>query len=189
MTTRIDPPSLDPSTPYEVYRRELLMWRVCTDIRKEKQGAAIALSLPRTHKSKIRDKVSEQLSLEDLQQENGFDLLLAFLDKHLKKDDLTDSLEKFEEFEDFSRREGMSISDFIEEFDSLYLKIDKLSIKLPPEILAFKLLRRANITKEEKMLVLTGMNYQTRDTLYEEAKTTFPALNLSLNLSMMCSNS
>jgi hypothetical protein len=41
---------------------------------------------------------------------------------------------------------------------------------LPPEILAFKLLRKANITKEEKQLVLTGMNYENRPTLYDEAK-------------------
>ena len=41
---------------------------------------------------------------------------------------------------------------------------------LPPEILAFKLLRKANITKEEKLLVLTGVNYENKTTLYEEAK-------------------
>ena len=38
------------------------------------------------------------------------------------------------------------------------------------EILSFKLLRKANITKEEKLLVLTGMNYDDKETLYEEAK-------------------
>ena len=41
---------------------------------------------------------------------------------------------------------------------------------LPAEILAFKLLRKANITKEEKLFVLTGMNYDNKETLYEEAK-------------------
>ena len=43
-------------------------------------------------------------------------------------------------------------------------------MKLPSEILAFKLLKKANITKEEKLLVLTGMNYEQKSTLYEEAK-------------------
>ena len=37
-------------------------------------------------------------------------------------------------------------------------------------VLAFKLLRKANIGKEEKLLVLTGMNYEHKKTLYEEAK-------------------
>ena len=44
-------------------------------------------------------------------------------------------------------------------------------MKLSSEILAFKPLRKANIGKEEKMLVLTGMNYANKETLYEEAKT------------------
>ena len=44
-------------------------------------------------------------------------------------------------------------------------------MKLPPEILAFKLLRRAHIiTKEETMIVLTGMNYDVKETLYDQAK-------------------
>ena len=44
-------------------------------------------------------------------------------------------------------------------------------MKLPSEIhiLAFKLIRKANINKEEKLLVLTGMNYRNKEILYEEA--------------------
>ena len=69
---------------------------------------------------------------------------------------------------------------FIEVMNSLFmnmllfltLNIEKLKRKmsLPPEILAFKLLRKANITKDEKLLVLTGMNYENRKTLYDQAK-------------------
>ena len=44
-------------------------------------------------------------------------------------------------------------------------------MKLPSEILAFKLLRKANIGKVDEMLILTGMNYANQQTLYEEAKT------------------
>ena len=46
----------------------------------------------------------------------------------------------------------------------------KKGLKLPSEILAFKLLKRAQITKEEKLLVLTGMDYGNRATLYDQAK-------------------
>ena len=86
------------------------------------------------------------------------------MDSHLKKDDLADSQEKFEEFEDFERKEGMSITEYIASFDSIYRKMGKLKMKLPMEILAFKLLRKANIGKEEKLLVLTGMNYDHKET-------------------------
>ena len=169
MATRIDPPTLT-STPYESYRQELLAWREVTDLRKEKQGVVIALSLPKGDKDQIREKVFDQISLDDLKKEDGLDILIAFLDKHLKKDELADSLDKFGEFEDFHRHDGMSISEYIASFDSRYRKIEKLKMTLPSEILAFKLLRKANISKEEIMLVLTGMNYSNKETLYDEAK-------------------
>lgn len=169
MATRIDPPSLR-SKPYELYRQELLAWREVTELRKEKQGVAIALSLPENDKTQIRETVFEQISIEDLKMENGLDTLITFLDEHLKKDDLADSLEKFEEFEDFQRINGMSTTEYIASFDTRYRKIEKLKMSLPSEILAFKLLRKANISKEEKLLVLTGMDYSNKVTLYEEAK-------------------
>ena len=169
MATRIDPPTLS-STPYESYRQELLAWREVTDLRKEKQGVVIALSLPKGDKDQIREKVFDQISLDDLKREDGLDILIAFLDKHLKKDDLADSLDKFGEFEDFHRHDGMSISEYIASFDTRYRKIEKPKMTLPSDILAFKLLRKANIRKDEIMLVLTGMNYSNKETLYDEAK-------------------
>ena len=111
-----------------------------------------------------------QIGLEDLKKDDGLDILIDFLDSQLMKDELSDSLEKFEEFEDIQRTSGQSITEYIATFDSRYRKIEKLNMKLPSEILAFKLLRKANISKEEKMLVLTGMNYKNKSTLYEEAK-------------------
>ena len=83
---------------------------------------------------------------------------------------MTYSLEKSEDFDDFCRSQGHSITEYIAVFDSKYKKIEKKNMTLPSEILAFKLLRKANITKEEKLLVLTGMNYDNKKTLYEEAK-------------------
>ena len=62
------------------------------------------------------------------------------------------------------------ISEYISTFDSMYRKIEKLDMKLPSHILAFKLLRKAKISKEENMLILTGMNYGNKGTLYDENK-------------------
>ena len=101
---------------------------------------AIALSLPEDDKTQIREKVFEQISLDDLKKEDGPDTLITFSDSHIKKGDLADSQEKFEEFEDFHRQSEMSIPEYIASFDSRYQKIEKLNMKLPSEILAFKLL-------------------------------------------------
>ena len=75
----------------------------------------------------------------------------------MAKDDLVDSVEKFDDFDAAM-------------FDAIYRKIEKKKMTLPSEILAFKLLKKANITKEERLLILTGMNYEQKSTLYEEAK-------------------
>lgn len=147
-----------------------MAWREVTELSEFKQGIAIALTLPEDDESQIREKVFDQIQINDLKSINGFSVLIEFLDLHLAKDDLTDSLEKFEDFEDYSRSEGQSINEFVAIFDAKYHKIKNKNMALPADILAFKLLRKANISKEEKLLVLTGMNYDNRETLYEEAK-------------------
>ena len=170
MTTKINPPSFNSAKSYERYKQELLAWREITELSKNKQGIAVALSLPEDDEYKIKDKVFDQIALDELKDEDGLNILIAFLDKHLGKDDLADSIEKFEDFDDFKRKEGQTIQEFIAMFDCKYRKIEKKDMLLPSEILAFKLLKKANITKEEKLLVLTGMNFDNKAYLYEEAK-------------------
>ena len=64
----------------------------------------------------------------------------------------------------------MGIKDYISASDQKYKKIAKLNMKLPSEILAFKLLKHANLNKDEHMIVLTGMDYSKKVTSYEQAK-------------------
>lgn len=170
MATKIIPPVYSKSKSYERYKQELLAWREITDLSKVKQGIAIALSLPEDDPTGIREKVFDQLSLASLKLTSGLETLIKFLDKHLAKDDLADSLEKFEDFEDCHRDNGETIIEYIARFDSKYKKIEKKYMVLPSEILAFKLLRKANLSKQEKLLVLTGMDYENRDGLYEQAQ-------------------
>ena len=82
----------------------------------------------------------DQISIDDFEKEDGLDTLIAFLDKHMKKDDLADSVEKFGEYQYFQRKNGMTISEYTVSFDSRYRTIEKLKMTLPQEILAFKLL-------------------------------------------------
>ena len=58
---------------------------------------------------------------------------------------------------------------FISTFDQKY-KILRKQMKLPSEILAFKLLKQAKLTNEERLLVLTSMDYNNRDQIYDQAK-------------------
>ena len=48
---------------------------------QDKQGIAIALSLPEEDESKIKEKVFDQIPLDDLKSDDGFTVVLHFLDK------------------------------------------------------------------------------------------------------------
>ena len=64
------------------------------------------MSLPEDDESQFREKVFDQIAIDDLKNEDGLTVLINVLDAHLAKDDLTDSVEKFEDFDDFCRTEG-----------------------------------------------------------------------------------
>ena len=164
MTTKINPPSLEKTKTYEGFKQEVLA--------KEQAGnCGVALSLPVDDEHQIKDKIFDQIPLDALKTDFGLNILIAFLDKHLAEDDLADSVENFDDFDDFRREDGKSIHEYIAMFDAKYRNIEKKKkMTLPSEILAFRLLKKANITKEERLLVLTDMNYEQKSTLYEEAK-------------------
>ena len=83
---------------------------------------------------------------------------------------MEDSLEKYEEFKICKREQNQKISDYILDFDNKYSRILKKGIKLPEEILCFELLSSANINKSEKMLILSGIDFEKKDSLFAQAK-------------------
>ena len=83
---------------------------------------------------------------------------------------MEDSLEKYEEFKNCKRSKNQKIAEFISEFEQKYNHIAKKGIKLFKEVLAFELLSNANISKHDKMLVLTGIDFSQKSTLFEQAK-------------------
>ena len=170
MSSRLQTPVFKKDKNYEVYRSQLQLWWECTDLAKEKQCIFIYLSLPDDDETKIKERALDELSASELKKENGLDKLIEFFDKHLKKDDLEEEWAKYNDFDDFSREDGMNIEDFVSKFDSLYNKLVKCEIKIPPQILAFRLLKKANLTKDECLLVMSGLDYSDKSRLYDQAK-------------------
>ena len=97
-------------------------------------------------------------------------VLFEFLDRYLLEDELMNSWNKFEDFEKFERKHGQNIREYVADFDLKFRKLEKLHIKLPPEILAFKLLKNANLRKQERMIVLTGVNFADKMKMYKQTK-------------------
>ena len=155
---------------YERWKTEIKAWELVTDVPNAKRGIAIALSLPDNDSSKIREQVFEEIPIDDLIKETGIKTLSDFMDLKLGKEDLEDSSEKYEDIKNCKRSKHQNITEFILEFEQKYNRIAKKDIKLPEEILAFELLN-ANISKQDKMLVMTGKDFSQKWTLFEQAKT------------------
>ena len=182
MTMTIGPPDFSPQN-FELYKQELRAWSEVTEVSRSKQAIVIALSIKDTA---TRENVLSQLSLEDLKQENGLEILIKFLDSFFGKDEISDALEKYEDFENFQRADNQSIRDFIACFDMKYRKLEKLNINLPQEILAFKMLGKANISREMRLIVLTGIDFAEKDMMYEQAQAALRKFAGDIHVTVNC---
>ena len=70
-------------------------------IAENKQGLAVALSLPENYSNGIRDKVFSDVTLDDLKGANGVTKLTTYMDKICKKDDLSAVYETVCDFDRF----------------------------------------------------------------------------------------
>ena len=170
METIMNPPNFRKGMSYELYGQELLAWSEVKDINRNKQGIMVALSLHQTDELPVREKLFNEISVADLKSDDGLSTLLEFLDQNLGKDDLTDSFDKFEDFNKFQSKQRMSVQEYISAFDTKYKKIEEKGVTFPSEILAFQLVEKANVTRKERLIIFTGVNFKNRATVYEDVK-------------------
>ena len=145
----VTPPSFKNASSYDHYKTLVNAWADYTDAPKSKHGLAVALSLEGSENN-ICEKLFTSVPLAEMKADDGLQKVLAFLDGELGRDEMEDCLAKFEDFEDYVKSPTESINSYISNFDQKVEKIKAKGIKLPSEVLAFKLIRRAGLTKEEK---------------------------------------
>ena len=117
------PPLLKEDSNYELWKKEIKLWKTFTDLDAKKQGPAICLSL--TGKA---CEAALELSVENLNSDTGVVQLLAKLDELYLKD--TDQLAyaAYDNFENFKRPPDMSIKDYLITFERLHHKILQYNI-------------------------------------------------------------
>ena len=168
----ITPPDLNECKSYEAFKRELKAWAAVTELAKGKQGNYVVLSLPNKSKfgNDIRERALETITEEDLSKEDGLATLIRFLDQELGKNAVDDVIEKWDDFDSLRKSESQSLEDFISEFESTYNRIKAKGSTLPEEILAYMLMKRAGLTHIEKMLVLSRVDIEKKETLFKDVK-------------------
>ena len=163
------PPSFE-DKPYEHYIEELKAWTFVTDLAKEKQGPAVALSFSENDPSHIRAKIFSDLKIEGLEKETGMAALVEFMDKLFKKDELTEVYEYYVSFDRYKHSQGESVEGYIMEFEKRYSKTKNYGMELPQNVAAFRLLDRTMLDHKDRQFVLTAVNYNKKDTLFMQMK-------------------
>ena len=143
---------------YRRWKSDVEVWQLYTKEDKCRQGPAVYLSL----KGKARDAV-RGMSKDDLKKDNGFDLILAELDKVFEADNVTRAYCAFKDFVTYRRNNGEGFSTYTVEFEKKHQEIEKYDMNLPTGVLAFLLLQAANLTPYHEKLVRTAARLEYKD--------------------------
>ena len=168
---RLPAPVFDGEKRYDRYIQEVNAWcAVQSGVADKDKAVILALSLPDHDPSGVKDKLFNDVSLEELNCEGGVEKFKQFMDSLFKKDDLTSTYECYVQFEKFRRGSNQTVDEFLIEFDKLYNRADKRGVKLPDVVKAFKLLDACDVDSSSKMMILTAVDYVQKDQLYEQMK-------------------
>ena len=90
--------------------------------------------------------------------------LITYLDKLFKKDELSEVYERYVLFDRYEKNDQQLVEDFILEFERRristdYNRIIQTEMKLPPPVLALKLLDASKLPHTDRQLVLTAIDY------------------------------
>jgi len=144
---------------------ELELWKLVTDLPQAKMGPVVYLSLS----EKVRHSCSS-VKKEDLSKDDGLDTLITKLREVYMSSAEQQCYSAYERFETYSRPESMSIQEYINQFEQLNQKLINTKIELPPAVLAYQLLKNANLSTEKKNLVRATIPEITYEAMKKQIK-------------------
>ena len=118
-----NPPHLNDSIGYEMWKKEVELWKTCCKLEAKEQGPALALSL----RGKPREAAFE-LEIAELNADDGVAKVITKLDGLYLKDENQRKYISMEAFEQYVRGERDSIDSYINEFERRHNKLKSLSL-------------------------------------------------------------
>ena len=155
----LNPPVVKDVDNIDSCLHNLQIWKCVADLEKKQQEPVIYLSLP----DKIRNS-SRDVTLSELNKDDSLNLLIHKLQKVYVKDNKASAYLAYEKFESFQRPTDMNIIDYLHKFERLYYDIQRYEMTLPPGVLAYRVLKSANLTPEKRQLATATIKELT----YEE---------------------
>ena len=160
------PPAYTNEISYTDWKKEVEFWQLATDVKEEKQGTQLFLSLT----GKSREAVRE-ISTQDISGKEGVKKVLEKLDTLWLEDEKMESWKEYTEFIEFKRPTSMDITEYINSFERLYNRIKKRNFAFPDATLAMQLMVNANISSDTQGLVMGMVSEITFKNISAKLKT------------------
>ena len=152
------PPRFEEDSNYEAWKKDIRLWCRLTDLTATKQALAVHLSL-----SGRARNASSEISLTDLEKENGVDNLLKKLDKMFLPEKGHRQFKAFNNLYNLRRMTEAKMSDFVCEFEHTYFKFKSEEMSLPDPVLVLMLLASCNLSENDHHLAMSAVTDVTYD--------------------------
>ena len=156
----VTPPDLLSCKTLDDYLNIVNAWAKIIDVDEEKKAVMVALNIPEEEckfGTGIRSSLLKAVPLDKLMAKDGLDLLLKHLKEILGEDDTMASINKFREMENFRRKSGQTIENYIADFKRMIESYEAAGSKMTEIHKGWLLLVRANLPEVQEQMVLSGV--------------------------------
>ena len=165
------PPKFSENLCYETFKTKSKAWQIVTSVKKDYQGLVLALNLPNNEANCIGERMFQELSLDDLKGEDGAAKFLEYMDNQYLKDDMVLMCDSIKAFTALKRKDSQPIKDYINEFESLYMKAKKKGLTdLPPEYLTFLLFEKCDLDVKDQRLAMVEVDFSIKEEMFKKSK-------------------
>ena len=114
-----------------------------------------------------------EIDESDISKENGVDFIIERLNRLFKKDSTVIKYQTLKAFMTFKRPSNMSIQPYLNEFDKRLFKTESYGTVISDDILAYRLLKSANLSSYHEELVKATIPDFQYDIMKDQLKKTF----------------
>ena len=98
-------------------------------------------------------RLVEDFDIALAEKDTAFSDILKLLDKHFQYDDRVQLPSDFDAYFGLSRRQGQTLLSYVSDHEDQLKKLDRHGVKLPESVQGWHLLRKCNLSREQRQLV------------------------------------
>ena len=176
LSALVMPPEFVEGTSYDTYKKEIEIWKLMKTCTASEQGPILFRSLNKNQKAK---NAALELTSTEIGSDKGLDLIIAKLDRVYGTENNLKICSVLEKFESFRRSPNMTMTQFSLDFERLHNQVKGYGITYPDGVLAFRIMKSANMSKEHEQLLRATIDTGkfSYETVLEQLRKIFPDIS------------